>query len=144
MCTDIVIYLQHFDQSIISSPSAPLSSNNSITSFLSLFWSLISAPLVFFSLIHFCAWTESSLFCVMFFFICGHFMFGPPSPVAVSRTRSVSESESSSSTFSLPSSFTAPTFLKSFYQGSLGSLNSLPDSGSLKRWEGGAQATPLA
>uniref|UniRef100_A0AAX7TTH1 TBC1 domain family member 4 n=1 Tax=Astatotilapia calliptera TaxID=8154 RepID=A0AAX7TTH1_ASTCA len=54
------------------------------------------------------------------------------SPVAVSRTRSVSESESSSSTFSLPSSFTAPTFLKSFYQGSLGSLNSLPDSGSLK------------
>lgn len=48
MCTDIVIYLQHFDQSIISSPSAPLSSNNSITSFLSLFWSLISSPLVFF------------------------------------------------------------------------------------------------
>ncbi|XP_047456933.1 TBC1 domain family member 4 isoform X3 [Mugil cephalus] len=52
------------------------------------------------------------------------------SPVAVSRTRSVSESESSS--FSLPSSFTAPTFLKSFYQGSLGSLSSLADSGSLK------------
>ncbi|XP_072252721.1 TBC1 domain family member 4 isoform X2 [Leuresthes tenuis] len=51
------------------------------------------------------------------------------SPVAVSRTRSVSESESS---FSLPSSFTAPTFLKSFYQGSLGSLSSLADSGSLK------------
>ncbi|KAM6934394.1 TBC1 domain family member 4 [Xenentodon cancila] len=51
------------------------------------------------------------------------------SPVAVSRTRSVSESESS---FSLPSSFSAPTFLKSFYQGSLGSLSSLADSGSLK------------
>ncbi|XP_026232533.1 TBC1 domain family member 4 isoform X2 [Anabas testudineus] len=47
-------------------------------------------------------------------------------PVAVTRTRSVSESESS---FSLPSAFSAPTFLKSFYQGSLGSL---ADSGSLK------------
>uniref|UniRef100_A0A8C7Y4A2 TBC1 domain family member 4 n=1 Tax=Oryzias sinensis TaxID=183150 RepID=A0A8C7Y4A2_9TELE len=46
-----------------------------------------------------------------------------------SRTRSVSESESS---FSLPSSFSAPTFLKSIYQGSLGSLSSLADSGSLK------------
>uniref|UniRef100_A0A8C7Y867 TBC1 domain family, member 4 n=1 Tax=Oryzias sinensis TaxID=183150 RepID=A0A8C7Y867_9TELE len=51
------------------------------------------------------------------------------SPVAVPRTRSVSESESS---FSLPSSFSAPTFLKSIYQGSLGSLSSLADSGSLK------------
>uniref|UniRef100_A0A4W6DDK8 TBC1 domain family member 4 n=1 Tax=Lates calcarifer TaxID=8187 RepID=A0A4W6DDK8_LATCA len=51
------------------------------------------------------------------------------SPVAVSRTRSVSESESS---FSLPSSFSAPTFLKSIYQGSLGSLSSLTDSGSFK------------
>ncbi|KAM9710423.1 TBC1 domain family member 4 isoform 2-T2 [Menidia menidia] len=51
------------------------------------------------------------------------------SPVAVSRTRSVSESDSS---FSLSSSFTAPTFLKSFYQGSLGSLSSLADSGSFK------------
>uniref|UniRef100_A0A3Q2ZM39 TBC1 domain family member 4 n=1 Tax=Kryptolebias marmoratus TaxID=37003 RepID=A0A3Q2ZM39_KRYMA len=48
------------------------------------------------------------------------------SPAAVSRTRSVSESESS---FSLPSSFPAPTFLKSFYQGS---LSSLADSGTLK------------
>ncbi|KAF7668148.1 hypothetical protein LDENG_00030320 [Lucifuga dentata] len=56
------------------------------------------------------------------------------SPVAVSRTRSVSESESS---FSLPSSFSAPTFLKSFYQGSLGSLSSLADSGSLKSNEEG-------
>ncbi|XP_041662397.1 TBC1 domain family member 4 isoform X3 [Cheilinus undulatus] len=51
------------------------------------------------------------------------------SPVAVTRTRSVSESES---TFTLPSSFFAPTFLKSIYQGSLGSLSSLADSGSLK------------
>ncbi|XP_031143892.1 TBC1 domain family member 4 isoform X1 [Sander lucioperca] len=51
------------------------------------------------------------------------------SPIAVSRKRSVSESES---TFSLPSSFSTPTFLKSFYQGSLGSLSSLADSGSLK------------
>ncbi|XP_072300949.1 TBC1 domain family member 4 isoform X2 [Eucyclogobius newberryi] len=51
------------------------------------------------------------------------------SPVAVSRTRSVSESDS---TFSLPSSFSAPTFLKSIYQGSLGSLSSLADSGSNK------------
>ncbi|XP_044221073.1 TBC1 domain family member 4 isoform X3 [Thunnus albacares] len=51
------------------------------------------------------------------------------SPVAVSRTRSVSESESS---FSLPSSFSTPSFLKSFYQGSLGSLSSLADNGSLK------------
>ncbi|XP_069010362.1 TBC1 domain family member 4 isoform X2 [Embiotoca jacksoni] len=50
-------------------------------------------------------------------------------PEAVTRTRSVSESESS---FSLPSSFSAPTFLKSFYQGSLGSLSSLADSGSFK------------
>ncbi|XP_067371272.1 TBC1 domain family member 4 isoform X2 [Channa argus] len=48
------------------------------------------------------------------------------SPVAVLRTRSVSESESS---FSLSPSFSAPTFLKSFYQGSLGSL---ADSGGLK------------
>ncbi|XP_055360776.1 TBC1 domain family member 4 isoform X2 [Betta splendens] len=45
---------------------------------------------------------------------------------AVARKRSVSESESS---FSLPSSFSAPTFLKSFYQGSLGSL---ADGGSPK------------
>ncbi|KAG9349555.1 hypothetical protein JZ751_028002 [Albula glossodonta] len=52
------------------------------------------------------------------------------SPVVISRTRSVSESESS---FSLPTSFTAPNFLKSFYQGSLGSLSSLADSGTLKR-----------
>uniref|UniRef100_A0A671USP9 TBC1 domain family member 4 n=1 Tax=Sparus aurata TaxID=8175 RepID=A0A671USP9_SPAAU len=51
------------------------------------------------------------------------------SPVVVSRTRSVSESESS---FGLPSSFSTPTFLKSIYQGSLGSLSSLADSGSLK------------
>lgn len=79
--------------------------------------------------------------CVMFVFICGRSMFGPPSsPAAVPRTRSVSESES---TFGLPSSFSAPTFLKSFYQGSLGSLSSLADSGSLKRWEGGTQSTPL-
>ncbi|XP_034740645.1 TBC1 domain family member 4 isoform X2 [Etheostoma cragini] len=49
--------------------------------------------------------------------------------IAVTRKRSVSESES---TYSLPSSFSAPTFLKSFYQGSLGSLSSLADSGSLK------------
>ncbi|XP_048879973.1 TBC1 domain family member 4 isoform X2 [Brienomyrus brachyistius] len=39
------------------------------------------------------------------------------SPVSVARKRSVSESES----FSLPSSFSAPNFLKNFYQGSLGS-----------------------
>lgn len=64
-------------------------------------------------------------------------MFGSPSPVAVTRTRSVSESESS---FSLPSAFSAPTFLKSFYQGSLGSL---ADSGSLKRWEGVLRQTPF-
>ncbi|XP_055005327.1 TBC1 domain family member 4 isoform X2 [Boleophthalmus pectinirostris] len=51
------------------------------------------------------------------------------SPVAVSRTRSVSESDS---TFSLPTSFSAPTFLKSIYQGSLSSLSSLADSGSNK------------
>ncbi|KAM9344163.1 TBC1 domain family member 4 isoform 2-T2 [Pholidichthys leucotaenia] len=51
------------------------------------------------------------------------------SPVAVTRTRSVSESDSS---FSLPSAFSAPTFLKSFYQGSLGSLSTLTDGGSLK------------
>uniref|UniRef100_A0A8C9TXD3 TBC1 domain family member 4 n=1 Tax=Scleropages formosus TaxID=113540 RepID=A0A8C9TXD3_SCLFO len=43
------------------------------------------------------------------------------SPVRISRARSISESESSSS---LPSSFSAPSFLKNFYQGSLGSLSS--------------------
>ncbi|XP_017550678.1 TBC1 domain family member 4 isoform X1 [Pygocentrus nattereri] len=47
------------------------------------------------------------------------------SPISVTRKRSVSEGESS---FSLPSSFTTPTFLKSFYQGSFSSLASLPDS----------------
>ncbi|XP_028846575.1 TBC1 domain family member 4 isoform X1 [Denticeps clupeoides] len=52
------------------------------------------------------------------------------SPEGCTRTRSVSESETSS--FVLPSSFSAPTFLKSFYQGSLGSLGSLADSGTLK------------
>ncbi|XP_062313562.1 TBC1 domain family member 4 isoform X1 [Osmerus eperlanus] len=50
-----------------------------------------------------------------------------PRPV-LARTRSISESSSEYS-FSLPSSFSAPTFLKSFYQGSLASL---PDSGTLK------------
>lgn len=49
-----------------------------------------------------------------------------PSPATL-RARSVSESESS---FGLPSSFSAPTFLKSIYQGSLGSL---ADSGNHKR-----------
>ncbi|XP_075887234.1 TBC1 domain family member 4 isoform X3 [Nelusetta ayraudi] len=48
---------------------------------------------------------------------------------ATLRARSVSESESS---FALPSSFSAPTFLKSIYQGSLGSLGSLADSGNHK------------
>lgn len=52
-----------------------------------------------------------------------------PSPATL-RARSVSESESS---FALPSSFSAPTFLKSIYQGSLGSLGSLADSGNHKR-----------
>ncbi|XP_007547221.1 TBC1 domain family member 4 isoform X1 [Poecilia formosa] len=57
------------------------------------------------------------------------------SHVAVSRTRSISEGESS---FSLPSTFSTPTFLKSFYQGSLGSLT---DSGSLKSNEEGRKRT---
>ncbi|MCI4378260.1 hypothetical protein PGIGA_G00213820 [Pangasianodon gigas] len=47
------------------------------------------------------------------------------SPVRVPRKRSVSEGESS---FSLPSSFSTTTFLKSFYLGSFSSLASLPDS----------------
>ncbi|XP_062861487.1 TBC1 domain family member 4 isoform X2 [Trichomycterus rosablanca] len=51
------------------------------------------------------------------------------SQVRVPRKRSVSEGESS---FSLPSSFSAPTFLKSFNLGSFSSLASLPDSASLK------------
>ncbi|XP_061647614.1 TBC1 domain family member 4 isoform X4 [Phyllopteryx taeniolatus] len=58
------------------------------------------------------------------------------SPAPVSRTRSLSESRS----FSLPSSsssFSAPTFLKSIYQGSLGSLSSLTDSGSIKSGSNG-------
>ncbi|KAF7215440.1 transcript variant X4, partial [Nothobranchius furzeri] len=63
------------------------------------------------------------------------------SPVAVSRTRSVSESESS---FSLPSSFSAPTFLKSFYQGSLGSLSSLGDGGSPKSNNGEGRKRTLS
>ncbi|XP_019737894.1 TBC1 domain family member 4 isoform X2 [Hippocampus comes] len=57
------------------------------------------------------------------------------SPVVVSRTRSVSESQSFSLPSSSSSSFSAPTFLKSIYQGSLGSLgslSSLTDSGSIK------------
>ncbi|XP_077436305.1 TBC1 domain family member 4 isoform X2 [Vanacampus margaritifer] len=54
------------------------------------------------------------------------------SPVAVSRTRSLSESQSFSPPSSSSSSFSAPTFLKSIYQGSLGSLSSLTDSGSIK------------
>ncbi|XP_061081628.1 TBC1 domain family member 4 isoform X2 [Conger conger] len=51
------------------------------------------------------------------------------SPVVVPRKRSVSESDTS---FSLPSSFTTPNFLKNIYQGSLGSLGSLADSGTPK------------
>ncbi|TSV41654.1 TBC1 domain family member 4 [Bagarius yarrelli] len=47
------------------------------------------------------------------------------SPVRVPRKRSVSEGESS---FNLTSSFSTPTFLKSFYLGSFSSLASLPDS----------------
>nr|XP_057938399.1 TBC1 domain family member 4 isoform X2 [Doryrhamphus excisus] len=62
------------------------------------------------------------------------------SPVAVSRTRSLSESQS----FSLPSSFSTPTFLKSFYQGSLGSLSSLTDSGSLKSINGEGRKRTLS
>ncbi|XP_068602053.1 TBC1 domain family member 4 [Brachionichthys hirsutus] len=58
------------------------------------------------------------------------------SPAPVSRTRSVSESETS---FNLPSSFSAPTFLKSFY---LGSLSSLADSGSFKSNGEGQKKTP--
>ncbi|XP_064168002.1 TBC1 domain family member 4 isoform X1 [Anguilla rostrata] len=53
------------------------------------------------------------------------------SPV-FSRSRSVSVSE----TASLPSSFSTPNFLKNFYQGSLGSLSSLADSGTLKSSNG--------
>ncbi|XP_060732100.1 TBC1 domain family member 4 isoform X1 [Tachysurus vachellii] len=47
------------------------------------------------------------------------------SPVRVPRKRSVSEGEPS---FSLHSSFSTPTFLKSLYLGSFSSLASLPDS----------------
>lgn len=72
--------------------------------------------------------------CIISFWNIFFWTVDSPSPTAVSsRTRSVSESESS---FNLPSSFSAPTFLKSIYQGSLGSLSSLADSGTLKRWEG--------
>lgn len=63
----------------------------------------------------------------------GLLCFGSLSTVGYTRVRSVSESESY---FSLSSSFHTPTFLKTFYQGSLGSLASLSDSESLKRWEG--------
>uniref|UniRef100_A0A8C2D2C0 TBC1 domain family member 4 n=1 Tax=Cyprinus carpio TaxID=7962 RepID=A0A8C2D2C0_CYPCA len=54
---------------------------------------------------------------------------------------SVSESESY---FSLSSSFHTPTFLKTFYQGSLGSLASLSDSGSLKSGNGEGRKRSLS
>ncbi|XP_061698015.1 TBC1 domain family member 4 isoform X2 [Syngnathoides biaculeatus] len=54
------------------------------------------------------------------------------SPAAASRARSLSESQSSGPPSSTSSSFSAPTFLKNIYQGSLGSLSSLTDSGSIK------------
>ncbi|XP_057191786.1 TBC1 domain family member 4 isoform X2 [Triplophysa rosa] len=63
------------------------------------------------------------------------------SPVGISRVRSVSEGES---TFSLSSSFHTPTFLKTFYQGSLGSLASLPDSGSVKSANGEGRKRSLS
>lgn len=109
-------------------PPVPVPLNNSITCFLSTFRSL-------------CSKQKPHLLCdVCCVYVSFHFetsffwTVDLPSPTAVSsRTRSVSESESS---FNLPSSFSAPTFLKSIYQGSLGSLSSLADSGTLKRWEG--------
>ncbi|XP_034043124.1 TBC1 domain family member 4 isoform X3 [Thalassophryne amazonica] len=55
-------------------------------------------------------------------------------PAGFSRVRRASESES---TFILRSSFSTPTFLKSFYQGSLVSLSSLADSGTPKSTEDG-------
>ncbi|XP_029113829.1 TBC1 domain family member 4-like isoform X1 [Scleropages formosus] len=55
-------------------------------------------------------------------------------PGDVTRTHSLSETEPS---ISLPYSFSAPNFLKSFYQGPLGSLGSLVDSSILRsNWEG--------
>ncbi|XP_057708066.1 TBC1 domain family member 4 isoform X2 [Corythoichthys intestinalis] len=62
------------------------------------------------------------------------------SPRAASRTRSLSESQS----FTPPSSFSAPTFLKSIYQGSLGSLSSLTDSGSIKSGNGEGRKRTLS
>lgn len=56
--------MQHFDQASISPPPVPFSLNNSITCFLSLFWSLMSSS------VFFCALTRSSFFCVMFACIC--------------------------------------------------------------------------
>uniref|UniRef100_A0A673I1R5 TBC1 domain family member 4-like n=1 Tax=Sinocyclocheilus rhinocerous TaxID=307959 RepID=A0A673I1R5_9TELE len=63
------------------------------------------------------------------------------STVGYTRARSVSESESY---FSLSSSFHTPTFLKTFYQGSLGSLASLSDSGSLKSGNGEGRKRSLS
>ncbi|XP_056611491.1 TBC1 domain family member 4 isoform X2 [Triplophysa dalaica] len=60
------------------------------------------------------------------------------SPVGFSRVRSVSEGET---TFSLSSSFHTPSFLKTFYQGSLGSL---PDSGSVKSANGEGRKRSLS
>uniref|UniRef100_A0A8C9WIT0 TBC1 domain family member 4 n=1 Tax=Scleropages formosus TaxID=113540 RepID=A0A8C9WIT0_SCLFO len=55
-------------------------------------------------------------------------------PAAKAPTHSLSETEPS---ISLPYSFSAPNFLKSFYQGPLGSLGSLVDSSILRsNWEG--------
>nr|XP_055071251.1 TBC1 domain family member 4 isoform X1 [Misgurnus anguillicaudatus] len=59
------------------------------------------------------------------------------SPVGISRVRSVSESES-------PFSLHTPTFLKTFYQGSLGSLASLSDNGSLKSANGEGRKRSLS
>uniref|UniRef100_A0A8C2D286 TBC1 domain family member 4 n=1 Tax=Cyprinus carpio TaxID=7962 RepID=A0A8C2D286_CYPCA len=64
-----------------------------------------------------------------------------PDTVGYTRVRSVSESESY---FSLSSSFHTPTFLKTFYQGSLGSLASLSDSGSLKSGNGEGRKRSLS
>uniref|UniRef100_A0A8C2ICV9 TBC1 domain family member 4 n=1 Tax=Cyprinus carpio TaxID=7962 RepID=A0A8C2ICV9_CYPCA len=62
------------------------------------------------------------------------------STVGFSRVRSVSESESY---FSLSSSFHTPTFLKTFYQGSLGSLASLGNGEGRKRSLSGCSTDSL-
>lgn len=124
---------------LIPAEAPPTSCNENITRFLSLFLkaheflcvvsyflrSLTPSAAFFFFLFVQCLFSTSCFFLKRQYPV-GILCLARPSPATL-RARSVSESESS---FGLPSSFSAPTFLKSIYQGSLGQL---ADSGNHKR-----------